>query len=203
MELFFSYIQKHRGAIIACALIAGSLALLLSLLRPLEYSSSVRLLILQKNQSALDPYTALKSAEQVGDTLSQVVYTSAFFDRVLQTDTTIDQKLFSENERKKRKVWGKMIETQSGRGNGFLKVTVYHRDRSEARKIVQAITNVLVAEGWQYVNSDITVRVVDAPLDSRFPVRPDIPVNVFIGCIFGALLGSVFILFNERKKVKP
>ncbi len=200
MELFFSHTKKHKRVVIASSLIAGSLALLFSLIQPLEYSSSVRLLVLQKNQSSMDPYTALKAAEQVGDTLSQVVYTSAFLDRVLTLDQTIDQKIFSSNERKKRKTWNKMAETRSGRGNGFLTITVYHRDKVEARKIVQAVTNVLVTEGWQYVNSDIVIRVVDSPLDSRFPVRPDIPVNVFAGCVCGVFIGFAFTLHDERKK---
>lgn len=202
MELFFTHTKKHKHVVIASALIAGSLALLFSLLQPLEYSSSVRLLVLQKNQSSMDPYTALKAAEQVGDTLSQVVYTSAFLDRVLTIDQTIDRNIFSSSERKKRKTWSHMTEARSGRGSGFLTITVYHRDKVEAHKIVQAMTNVLITEGWQYVNSDIVIRVVDSPLDSRFPVKPDIPVNVFSGCIFGISIGLAFTAYHERRKRK-
>lgn len=200
MGSYFFEWKKQWRAIALCAVIGGSFALLFSLFYPLEYSSSARFLILQKNQSSLDPYTALKSAEQIGDTLSQVIYTSLFFDRVFQTDPSIKQSLFSQSERKKRKVWKRIISTQSGRGSGFLTLTVYHHDRSEARKIIQAITHVLVNEGWQYVNSDIVVRVVDAPLDSRFPVRPDIPMNVAMGCIIGLAGGMVGISAPHRRR---
>lgn len=179
------------------ALLGGVLALGFSLLRPLEFSSSARLLVIQKVAS-IDAYSAIKSVETITDGLSELVHTTSFYDRVFDTDIRINKAYFSNNERDRRRQWDKMVETHTSRGNGFLRIAVYHPDKREARKIVEAITQVLMTQGSEYLNAEVQIKSVDSPLESRFPVKPNLPVNALGGMVFGTLVGILYALNSQR-----
>lgn len=170
-----------------------------SFLRPLEYSSSARFLVLQKNAPS-DAYAAIKSVETITDTLQQVVHTTAFFNAVLVADPRIRTEYFHRKEAQRRRQWQNMIETHSIRGTGFLQVIVYHTDAREARKILQAISDVLIGQGWQYVSTDIKITVVDSIIESNYPVRPNVIANGLGGLVIGSFLGVVYALVRVRSK---
>lgn len=169
-----------------------------SFFRPLEYSSTARFLVVQKVQPA-DAYSAIKAVETITDNLSEVVHTTSFFDRVLATDIRIRKNYFSRTETKRRKQWNRMIVSRTTRGSGFLTVTVYHPDKREAHNISTAISQVLITQGWEYVNADIQIKIVDPAIESRFPARPNIPGNAVAGLVLGAIIGSV-VVFQKRFK---
>src|SRR5512143_864386 len=114
--------------ILLFALVTAVFGAALSFLFPLRYSSTMRLLIIQKQLSQTDPYTAIKATESISDNLSQIVYTTSFFDKVMAAKFNIDQSIFPTDEIKKRKLWREMIGTNVIRGSGMLVVTVYHKD---------------------------------------------------------------------------
>ena len=178
------------------------LAIGLSLVQQLEYSSSIRLLVTQESVSA-DAYTASRSAERVADDLASIVYTTAFFDQVLNAHFNIDETQFPPDDTKqakRRKVWQNMVATTVERGTGLLTVTVYNRDPEQARQISQAIAFVLTQQGWRYTSGgNISVRLVDEPLVSQYPVRPNLPSNGFIGLILGGLTGGAFVLVRAEQ----
>lgn len=193
---------KRRNIIFAFALIGAVLGLVGSLVQPLEYSSTLSLLIVPKNVSSVDPYTALRSIDRIADSLSQVVITSTFFDKVMAHDTAIDQSQFSADETKKRKKWRKTINVTVNRGTGLMRLTAYHVKAPQARIMVESVAAVLIAEGWQYVGGNLEIKLIDAPLESRFPVRPHIPAMVFGGAITGMLFGLFYVYWNYHKHKK-
>ena len=75
-------LERHWKTVAVSAVITMALAAALSFVRPLEYSSTMRLLIIQQSGVNLDPYTAIRSAETIATNLSQVIYTSVFYDNV-------------------------------------------------------------------------------------------------------------------------
>lgn len=174
----------------------------LSLLRPLEYSSSIRLLITQESVSA-DAYTASRSAERVADDLAGIVSTTLLFDQVLNVNFNIDETQFppeDTKQAKRRKVWQQMVSTSVERGTGLLSITVYNRDPEQARQISQAIAFVLTQQGWRYTSGgNISVRLVDEPLVSQYPVRPNLPANGFVGLVLGVLVGGAFVLVRAEQ----
>lgn len=192
MKIALRKIPREIRDIILFACAGLVFALFLSLVRPLEYNSTVRLLVLQKNIPA-DAYTAIKAIETITENLSQVVITSSFFDKVMAADPRIHRDDFSRVERKRRKAWARAVSTQVSRGSGFFDITVYNRDKHEATRIVQAIALVLTNSGWEYVNSDIDIKIVDTPLESRFPVRPNLIINALMGFVFGAMIGGAYV----------
>lgn len=182
---------------LACAIFATGT----SFLFPLQYSSTMRVLIIQKQLAASDPYTAIKASERIADNLGQILYTTSFFDKVMNAGFNIDQSIFKKDELKRRRQWNDMIGTQVLRGSGMLVITVYHVDPLQAEQIARAIAFVLTTEGWEYVGGgDLQISLVDEPLNSRWPVRPNIPANAFMGFVLGFLAGSGYVLAVETRR---
>jgi len=177
------------------------LGVLLSFLRPLEYSSTVRILITQE-LGTVDAYTASLSVERIADDLTDIVYTTSFFDKVMVTDYDINQSYFPNDETKRRNKWERVITTSVSRNSGLLTVKAYHTDVLQAENIALAVAHVLITEGWTYTSgSNITVQLVDESLNSNWPVRPNILVNAFSGLILGFLAGIGYVLIQiERLK---
>lgn len=187
--------------ILLFALAAAVFGAGLSFLFPLQYSSAMRLLIIQKQLSQTDPYTAIKATESISDNLSQIVYTTSFFDKVMAAKFNIDQSIFPQDEIKKRKQWRSMIDTSVVRGSGMLVVTVYHKDPEQATQIARAIAFVLTTDGWQYVGGgDLQVKLVDDPLQSRWPVKPNIPQNAFTGLVLGIIAGFGYVIMTAKRR---
>lgn len=187
--------------ILMFAVVSALFGAALSFLFPLQYSSTMRLLIIQRQLSTADPYTAIKASERISDNLSQAIYTTDFFDKVLETDFDIDRSVFKADEHKRRKQWAQMVDTQVIRGSGMIVLTTYHVDKEQATQIARAISYVLTTEGWQYVGGgDLEVKIVDEPLPSRFPVKPNIPANVLMGFALGLIAGSGYVLMTSQKK---
>jgi len=193
-------IARGWATIIALAFVGLAIALLVCFLQPLKYSSTVRLLILQENASSLDAYTASRSTERLAENLATIVYTTSFFDEVMSAGFDIDQSIFPDREDKKRKLWSKTVSASVSRGNGLLSISVYHADVAQAEQIVNAVAYILTQKADEYLSgSDVTVRVVDSPLNSRWPARPNIPANAFSGLVLGGLAGVGFVLLQAER----
>lgn len=190
MESLFPLLKPRKKTIVLAALATALLTVALSFIQPLKYSASIRLQITQRAAFTLDPYTAIRSTELIGENLAQLIATSSFLDRVLQTGYKIDQRYFTLPETQRRRLWSRTVEARQVRGKGFLDVQVFHPAREEALKIVAAISFLLSTQGSDYIGRDIIVRLVDAPLASRFPARPNLPLNAVVGALVGAVLGS-------------
>jgi capsular polysaccharide biosynthesis protein len=187
--------------IVAFGLLAAIVGAGLSLLFPLRYGVSMRLLIIQKQLAAADPYTAMKASERIADNLGQILYTTSFRDKVEQANYNTDFSIFADDDNKRRRQWRELIGTQVIRGTGMLQVEVYHEDPEQAEQFARAIAFVLTTEGWKYVGGgDLDISLVDEPLRSRWPVKPNIPGNALTGFVLGAVIGAVYVLSSERRR---
>ncbi len=202
MHTLSQQLREHWNIILTCALIGAVLGLVGSLVRPLEYSSTLSLLIVPKNVSAVDPYTALRSIDRIADSLSQVVMTTTFFDKVMARSKAIDVSQFGTDEIKKRKKWRRTISVSVNRGTGLMRLTAYHMKAAQARTLVESVADVLMAEGWQYVGGDLEIKLVDTALESRFPVRPSIPAMMASGAFAGTLLGFLYVFKRSTSHKK-
>jgi len=193
---YFLIAIRSWKRILLIGVVVAIVATGLSFVRTLEYRSSVRLLILQRVNLGVDPYLAARSQETISENLANIIKTTSFFEKVLVAETNIDQSVFSNKEEKKRKQWGRMVETVVSRGSGLLTVQVFHKTRSQAELIATAVSGVLKNEGWTYLGgSDLTVQIVDAPLTTNWPVRPNVPINALGGFVLGLLGGALYVIF--------
>lgn len=187
------FLSRHRKAIVLTAAAGGIIALILSLAQPLRYRATMRLLIIPATSPAIDAFTAVKSAEKVGRNLGRVIVSASFLDLVLAAHPAVDPTVFPTDERRRRKRWNRTVESSVPSETSVMEVRVYHERAGQARAIADAIGIVLVRGVSEYTGSrDISVKVIDPPLVSRFPVRPNIPLDTALGLVLGALLGAAW-----------
>lgn len=172
-----------------------ALSLILSLIQPFQYSAKTRLLVIPAS-GGMDAYSALKSAEKIGENISQIIYTTSFFDKVIQERNDIEN-IWSADETTKRKQWQKMIKTEVIYGTGMVDITVYHKDKEQASLIDRAIADVLSGEGRNYFGMPgLQITMVSSPLLSRYPVKPNLLLNLFMGLLLGLLGGIAFTILT-------
>lgn len=176
------------------------LALIISFVQPLKYASTARLLILQDVGSGVDAYTASRSEERIADNLSTLVYTSTFFDQVMSAGFSIDESIFPDDPSKRRKAWGRTVKATVSRGSGLLSITAYHRDVTQAEQLVRAMAFVLTSQVGEYTSGgNVSARLVDEPLNSRWPVKPDVLANLLSGFVLGGFVGVAFVLLHSER----
>jgi capsular polysaccharide biosynthesis protein len=198
---YINIISRGWKQIVLFALVAAVFATSISLAWSLKYSSSMRLLIIQRQLSAADPYTAIKASERIADNLAQILYTTSFYDKIMSAKFNINEDIFGQDELKKRRRWRETIATQVVRGSGMLDVTVYHVDPEQAEQISRAVAFVLTTEGAEYIGGgDVEIRLVDEPLVSKWPVRPNIPANAFAGLVLGGIAGVGYVLTVANRR---
>ncbi len=162
---------------------------------PLQYRADAQVLIISKSRYGVDPYTVVKSAERVGENLVEIMKTDDFLTKVRATPGfNLDWSAFdSLNERQKRKAWPKMVTGSVVYGTGVLNVSAYHQNPDTAKQLSGAVAQTLADKAWEYVGGDVILKVVNTPVATRFPVKPNPFVNAGLGFIAGALLAALII----------
>ena len=178
--------------------LAGAiLALAFSMLQPLRYSATERILITQTNAAGFDPYTAIKSTERIAQNLSEIIYTSSFFNAVM-SKAQVDAAYFPTDEIDKRAKWKQTIETQVNSGTGVMSIIAYHPDRAQAIELSVRVAQELASAAPNYFGYSVRVQIIDDPLPSRFYAKPDFLRNGLLGAVVGLLLASAWILGRVR-----
>ncbi len=182
--------------------VASALGLLLamgfSFAQPLRYSSTVRVLITQANATGLDPYTAIKSSERIGQNLSAIIYSSSFFDSVM-TKAQVDASYFPSDDIDRRKKWAETVEATVDAGTGVMSVVAYHTDRAQAKELAMAVAEGIGTIAPNYFGASVRAQIIDDALPSRFFAKPDLFKNGGIGILLGFLLGTGWVLGRVRK----
>lgn len=188
----FHLLQKHLKFIIGWGVVFALLSLLVSFFFPPYYSATTQVLIISRDRSGVDPYTQVKSAERIGENLAQVMRTTDFMAKVMSSGAANFDKTRWEglSDRKLRKQWQRDVEGSMSYGSSLLNIKVYSRSQDDAKNLAAVVTETISSRGWEYVGGDIAIKIVNNPLVSRFPARPDYPTNAVVGFILGALLSS-------------
>jgi capsular polysaccharide biosynthesis protein len=185
--------EKRLVVTITCG--ALILSLILSIIQPFQYSAKTRLLVIPA-AGGVDTYSALKSAEKIGENLSQIIHTTSFFDKVTRENSELENK-WSQNEKKRRKQWEKTVETEVIYGTGMVDATVYHKNKSQAVLLAKSVSDVLSREGRNYFGmAGLQIIMVSSPLASSFPVRPNILLNALMGLVLGFLAAIAYTLLT-------
>lgn len=209
MSSALTILRGHRVSIVVIMALAVVASSILTFLRPFEYRTSFSLLVIEK-QGSLDGYAAAKSAERLSTSLSQVIYTASFanqvYDRLRTSGGIADSTLFSQDEQIRREQWKRHIEIRLLPNVGQIKIAVYDPDRSTSSAVANALAAVLVEQGTDYLggSSDVVLKLVDFPLTSKRPARPNITVNLFGGLVLGFLgAWSYYMIVARLRELSP
>lgn len=189
-------LKKQWRLLVVVGIILAGLSGVVSALLPLEYRAEADVLVISKSRYGVDPYTIVKSAERVGENLAEIMKTDDFFEKVLANNTVeIDTSKF-ENvpDRVRRRRWRQSVQGEVVYGTSVLKIRTYHTDPGSASALAAATANTLASRGWEYVGGDVDIRVVNNPAVSRYPVRPNVLLNILGGFVVGVILMGLLIL---------
>lgn len=197
MSLTHILIRRSRFLVIG-GLLCALLSVAVSFLFPLEYRADAQILILPRAQYGVDPSNADKSAERVAENLSSVVTTDEFRALVVSTLPAELQPSFTKATPKKtRKFWNKTVQASPVFGTNFLTVSAYNTNREVATQIVSVVSQTLLERGQEYTSSPIMPRIINNPIVSEYPTRPNLGVNALLGFLVGVIVGVLFITKRE------
>lgn len=188
-------VKRDWRKILVVALFIVLLSMVFTLVRPFLYRATVSIFVVQKSSFSIDAYSASKSEERIANKLAQVIVSSSFLDKVVNAGFDVDKSYFPTDERKKRDKWSKTVETAVPAGLSKLEISVYHSDPNQALQISNAIAYALTAGKRDFIGiEDVDLKVLDSPLVSKYPVRPNVIFNLALGIIVGLILGVAFVI---------
>ncbi len=189
-------LSKYSKIIFLWGILLALITGVVSMVWPKQYSASSQILIISRDRTGIDPYTQAKSAERIGDNLAQVIKTTDFYQKVFESanagfDRTRWQSL---DDRRQRKQWQKDVKASMVYNSGLMNIVTYSTDPKDAVALSQAVVDTVVTRGWEYVGGDVALKIVNTPLASRFPVRPNIVLNVGLSFVLGILISSLWVI---------
>lgn len=199
---YLRIILQHWLAILMTSVVLAAVVVGLSFIPTQLYSSEVSLLIVQKQDNYVDPYTSQKSAEKLGTNLVSVVDTFDFMNRVIATGQ-VSADLFSVSTEERRKQWQQIIDAEMVADTGVLRITAYAPTVGEVEDIVLAVAEVLTTNARDYHGGGDTIEIkqIDGPVTSSRTVKPNIPLNGVLAALLGAVAAAlVFIVREELKR---
>ena len=198
----FLLLIKHKRQTIILMIVSAIIAVAgISLLFPLRYEAQSRLLITQDTGTA-DAYTVSRSNEYLGNLFSQVARSSSFFDLLADTQYNVDQTYFRGNYEQKIKMWRSTVNTNTLSDSGIIEVKVYHPNPYQAQQIALAVNDILINKNFNYQgNGDrVKINVIDQPLVSSYPVKPNLIQNVILAALFSFIFALFYIyIFPEEE----
>lgn len=198
---FLVILKQKKQTVFSVVFVFLILSAVLILTQPFKYGAETKLLVVQNTQTGTDPYQVNKANEYVGDVLADVVLTNSFFNEIINAGFNINRNYFPEDLSKQLDEWKKTVKTNSS-SRGIIDINVYHKDREQADQIIRAINATLKSKHAQYHGSgdQVSIRVIDQPIVSDFPVKPNIILNLTLGLVFGFLFAFTYIyLFPESR----
>ncbi len=191
----------HWKRAIAITLFALILSLLLALIQPFEYRTDVKVLIIQKNSGNFDPYLSVKSAERIGQSLAEVVYTSSFIQKVRASEYVFPEGFFETDPHKLRKQWKNLIHVEVIAQTGVLNISAYNVDTDISHDLASAVADVLVTQGAEYhgAGDAVVIKIIDSAITTVRPVRPNIPLYLGIGLASGIFVVMLLHFFAVQE----
>lgn len=169
-----------------------------------KYSSKSQLLVVQEYNRSVDAYTASKSNEYLSSVLANVVTSNSFFTKVMESGFSINQGYFGDNTKDQMREWDRTVTAKSINDSGIIAITVYHPNRNQAEQIDRAINFVLMTQNTAYHGSGdaVKVRLIDQPISSTWPVRPNVFLIISIAVLLGFLTSLVYLYLIPQNLIQ-
>ncbi len=193
---YLAIIKDHWLLLLASTVVCGAIATGLSFLPAQYYKSEVQLLIIQK-QDNVDSYTAQRAAENIGKSLTSVIDTLNFLERVVNTGY-VKSEQFSENSQERKQEWEKLVEANVLPETGIIQIIGYGTQAGEAEDVALGVSQVLTTNSADYhgAGDTVSISIIDGPITSTRPVKPNIPLNGVAGAVLGFMVVFGYYIFR-------
>ena len=204
MELydFVNLIRNKKKTIFSIVFTVLILVLVVNFVLPKKYGSEMQVLVIQNNLNNTDPYLVSKSSEHLGNIFTKVVYSGSFYQKAIDSGFGVDESYFGKTFKDQLKAWSNTVGIRNIEDTGILYITAIHSNREQAELVVQSIAYNLKTYHTEYHGSgeNVEVKVINEPVTSNFPVKPNMLINVVAGIVFSLFFSFIYIyLFPERK----
>lgn len=199
----FQLLAKNLKVLLVWGVIIAAISGVVSFLIPVSYGADSQLLVIFRGGSATDQYSQVRSAELIGQTISQVMQTQDFYDKVMnQTNQNFDKTRWQNLSARDRQLkWKKDVSANMVYGTSLLKISAYSNTKDDALAFTNAIVQTVSSQSWQYVGSDVTFKVVDNPIISPWQTRPNIWLNIALGFVAGLILSTIWLVRYKRQQI--
>lgn len=201
MELS-NLLKQKRQTLISIFLIFLVVGAGFVLLQEFKFGTKSKILVIQEGYGRVDPYAVSRSVEYLSDLFSRVVYSNSFYSLVVSSEFNIDKNYFGEDATKQMKKWRKTLGAKAVENSGIINISVYHPDALQAKQIALAVNQVLIThnQSYQGLGDSVKISVLDQPVVSKYPVKPDLIINFLFIVGLSLLFGLVYIyVFPEEK----
>jgi capsular polysaccharide biosynthesis protein len=201
LKEFLLLIKRKRQTIALILASAVIITAAVSLLFPLRYEASSRLLITQESGEA-DAYMISRSNEYLGNLFAQVIHSSSFFDLSMDSQYNVEQSYFSGNYAQKMKIWRDTVQSRTLSDSGIVEISVYHSSPYQAQQLALAVNDVMINKNSNYQsNGDkVKINIIDQPLVSTYPVKPNLLQNSALAAVFSLIFALFYIyIFPEDR----
>ncbi|MFA4834038.1 MAG: Wzz/FepE/Etk N-terminal domain-containing protein [Patescibacteria group bacterium] len=200
---FLDLIRKRKQIILFAVFLFLLISLALTFISPLKYRATTKLLIMQNNNLG-DAYSLSRSNQFLSSVLSEVVYSSSFFEQALAAGYNIDQTIFSADQNKNMKKWRQLVSAKPIGDTGMIVINTYNKDKYQAGQMNQAIAYILQTKHSLYhgLGDKVSVKVIDKTAVSNWPVKPNVILNASLGIILGLFVGFCLIYLYPEKEFR-
>ena len=194
-------IKKSYKIAVAITTIFLVIALIATFSQSLKYETESKILVVQNFSGDVDAYSASRLNEFLSGILVRIISSESFFNQTLDSGFNIDRSYFSGTKNQQMKQWGKTVKARSTYDSGIITLNVYHPNPEQAENISKAtIYTLKTTNNFYHSVQNVDLRTIDSPSTSRFPVKPNIILNLLIGIIFGGTFSVLYIYYIEQKK---
>lgn len=188
---FERYYLRGIGIFVACVIIAVSVGFFM----PIRYTSTSQLLIVQKQSSIIDAYTAYRAAERTGRNLVHISQSGSFRDKVFAQLPMSQYGEFADiPDIAQAELWERTVRIRLIPDSTILRVSVDAPSVDSAIRLNDAINSVLSNRFSDYLGADqkIVINVIDMPSVGNRPSQPDFFVLGGIGVLLGFVVTSAY-----------
>lgn len=196
------FLKQKRQTLFSIFIIFLIIGSVFVLVQDFKFGTKSKILVIQEGYGRVDPYAVSRSVEYLSDLFSRVIYSNSFFALVLNSDFDIDKSYFGEDASRQMKKWKKTISAKAVENSGIINISIYHPDANQAKQIALAVNHILITKNQNYqgLGDSVKVSVLDQPVVSKYPVKPNLVFNLFFILGFSLLFGLVYIyVFPEEK----
>jgi capsular polysaccharide biosynthesis protein len=199
----FNVLEKHSKLVFVWGLIFMASSITASLFFPKQYMATSQVLIISRDKSGVDPYTQSKAASSIGANLAQVMKTTDFFNKVMNSNSfSFDRGQWQNlSDRDQRKKWVRDVQANMVYGASLMNINVYSYSQNEAINLSNAVGQTLAAQGWEYLGGDVAIKAISIPLVSRWFARPNILINAAVGMLVGMVISSLWVIRYKQRRL--
>ncbi|PIZ58535.1 hypothetical protein COY23_00370 [bacterium (Candidatus Torokbacteria) CG_4_10_14_0_2_um_filter_35_8] len=198
-------IVKEKWYIVLFAsFIVGATSFILSTFLTPEYKTSVDLLVIQKQPTdRVDAFGAAKSAEYLSSILNKAIYSSSFYNTVLDSTEGVSKRAYGSTPTEIAKAWDKQVDSKVVGETGIIHIEVYNSSLKASNKLAQAIASNLINNAGQYHGGgdNVEVKILDDPKASPKPARPNLLINTLLGALVGIGVSIVLLSLSYNEMV--